>query len=218
MKANKVEILSGATEQGIAVGNTFDKYNSSNFLINAIMRGFTKTLVNFVDISHPSSINEIGCGEGYWTLYWKSYFGTNFHSRGCDFSQITIDIAKKNAVESGFDSNIFKQKSIYDLEAEDEHADLIICTEVLEHLEDPALALEKLQEITQKNIILSVPNEPIWRISNLMRLKYVSELGNTPGHLQHWSKASFVKLVSKYFTVLDCKQPFPFTIVLAKKK
>jgi hypothetical protein len=30
-----------------------------------------------------------------------------------------------------------------------------------------------------------VPREPIWRIGNMARGRYLGDLGNTPGHIQH---------------------------------
>ncbi|WP_207642472.1 hypothetical protein, partial [Desulfosporosinus sp. I2] len=66
------------------------------------------------------------------------------------------------------------------------------------------------------HIILSVPREPLWRILNLARGKYIPDLGNTPGHIQHWSKKSFLRLVNRYFDVLEVKSPLPWTMVLCR--
>jgi 2-polyprenyl-3-methyl-5-hydroxy-6-metoxy-1,4-benzoquinol methylase len=111
----------------------------------------------------------------------------------------------------------FVVKSIYDLSNE-ESSDLTICCEVLEHLEHPEAALQKLAEIAGDRIIISAPREPIWRMLNLCRLKYIGDLGNTPGHIQHWSSSSFISLVNKFFLIEDIKKPLPWTILLCKGK
>ena len=53
---------------------------------------------------------------------------------------------------------------------------------------------------------------------NLARGKYIKDLGNTPGHLQHWSKKSFITLVEKYFTVIEVKSPLPWTMLLCRQR
>ena len=98
---------------------------------------------------------------------------------------------------------------------------MVVCSEVLEHLEEPENALKKINEITADKgyILLSVPNEPIWRICNMARGKYLKQLGNTPGHIQHWSKRTFCKMLTKNnMRIIETKTPFPWTMVLIAKR
>jgi hypothetical protein len=67
-------------------------------------------------------------------------------------------------------------------------------------------------------VVVSVPREPIWCGLNMVRGKYFSKLGNTPGHIQHWSSSDFVNLVSKYFDVVEVKKPLPWTMLLCRVK
>ena len=113
--------------------------------------------------------------------------------------------------------NIIYKESIYSLQRESSSFDLVICLEVLEHLDDPEMALKELGRVTNKFCLLSVPNEPLWRIMNIMRVKYISNLGNTPGHINHWSRKKFLKLLSKYFKVINYKNSTPWIIVLVEK-
>ena len=96
----------------------------------------------------------------------------------------------------------------------DDTFDLIEAFHILEHLDKPNLALKELYRVTKKYCILSVPNEPIWRILNLLRGAYVRDLGNTEGHINHWSTSSFQKLVSSYFRIVKLATPLPWTILL----
>ena len=50
------------------------------------------------------------------------------------------------------------------------------------------LSLAEIRRVTTSHALLSVPREPIWRMLNFLRGKYWSSGGNTPGHLQHWSR------------------------------
>jgi 2-polyprenyl-3-methyl-5-hydroxy-6-metoxy-1,4-benzoquinol methylase len=177
------------------------------------MQGFESSLSELVQIAQPGSIHEIGCGEGYWTLRWAEQ---GIPVRGCDFSEHAIALAKDNANSRGLPLEMFTIKSIYDLIAENDQADLMVCCEVLEHLEDPEAGLQALQRVVGRYLIVSVPREPIWCGLNLARGKYLKALGNTPGHIQHWSKSSFIRLVSKYFKVMEVRSPLPWTMLLCQ--
>lgn len=210
-----VKIVGGATENGIVIGNTYDKYGSRNPIVKWMMNGFSSALAGLVEQAKPSTIHEVGCGEGYWVLRWTAQ---GYSARGCDFSTQVIDVARENAAQRGISADLFEPRSIYDLEAERDSADLVVCCEVLEHLEDPEMGLSALQRVTKGHLIISVPREPLWCVLNLARGKYISSLGNTPGHLQHWSQSGFVKLVSKYFDVIAVESPLPWTMLLCKRK
>lgn len=93
----------------------------------------------------------------------------------------------------------------------------MICSEVMEHLEYPEKALDMLKSVSSEYILLSVPNEPIWRILNVCRGKYLRQLGNTPGHIQHWSTKQFCRMLCENgCDIIAVKRPFPWTMVLVK--
>jgi 2-polyprenyl-3-methyl-5-hydroxy-6-metoxy-1,4-benzoquinol methylase len=148
-------------------------------------------------------------------LHWKK---SGISVRGCDISAQIIDLARTNAIRNEVDPYIFQQHSIYDLEADQDSADLVVCCEVLEHLAYPAAGLQALQRIVPRHLIVSVPNEPLWSILNLIRGKYVTDWGNTPGHIQSWSKSAFIHLISSYFDIISVKSPLPWTMLLCKNR
>lgn len=209
-----MKISGGLSEEGVISGNVFDKYGSRNPIVRALMAGFQSSLSQFVEVAAPHSIHEVGCGEGYWANKWKS---AGFDARGSDFSETVIQIAKRNAHDLGLSSDHLSVRSIYDLDPLCDSANLVVCCEVLEHLDDPATALRKLHSITERDIILSVPREPLWRILNVARGKYLSELGNTPGHIQNWSKTEFINLVGGFFSIKAVSSPVPWTMIHGQK-
>ncbi|MBA2880013.1 2-polyprenyl-3-methyl-5-hydroxy-6-metoxy-1,4-benzoquinol methylase [Desulfosalsimonas propionicica] len=206
-----MKISGGLKEEGVVVGNTYDKYGSGNPIERMLVKGFDNALSDLVKDAAPETIHEIGCGEGFWVLNWNK---EGFDARGSDFSSKVIDIARGNAVEKGVSPEIFKARSIYELSKNEDSADLVVCCEVLEHLENPEEGLATLARIARQHVILSVPREPLWRALNMMRFKYFASLGNTPGHVQHWSKSKFVQLVEKYFRVVRVRTPLPWSMVL----
>jgi ubiquinone/menaquinone biosynthesis C-methylase UbiE len=210
-----LKISHGLQDHGIVVGNVFDKYESRNPLVRGIMRQFNNSLAHLVAQAAPENIHELGCGEGHWVLEWAQQ---GIAARGSDFSEKVIAIARDNAVNAKLDPGMFSVRSIYEIEPGTDDADLIVCSEVLEHLADPLAGLAAIQRVASRHVILTVPREPIWRALNMARGAYWRSLGNTPGHLQHWSKRQFISLAQQFFEVVDLKTPLPWTMLLCKVK
>lgn len=201
-------------ENGIVAGNHYDKYNTRNPIARYLMNGFMRQLDVFVRQAGCADIHEIGCGEGELVLRLARQGG---RVRGSDFSHEIISLANRNAAAANV-SVEFKVASVYDLSPEQDAAELIICCEVLEHMEDPERALHLIQHLAKRYAIFSVPREPLWRVLNMVRGKYLADLGNTPGHVQHWSRRGFVSLVSRYFEVLEVRSPLPWTMLLCRRR
>lgn len=208
-----MNIAGGMRESSIVVGNYFDKYGSKNPLVRWIMHRFEQTLMELIQKAQPLSIHEVGCGEGYWVQRW---YRQGYQVRGCDFSTEVIALARANATGVGVPTKLFRVRSIYDLEMGEDSAELLVCCEVLEHLERPEEALEVLSRVAAKHVLLSVPREPLWRFLNILRCKYLGCLGNTPGHIQHWSRSEFLRTIDRYFEIVETRSPLPWTMVLCK--
>jgi len=106
------------------------------------------------------------------------------------------------------------KESLYELHRPDNSFDLVIVLEVLEHLKNPDRALRGICRVARKWVIVSVPREPLWRLMNLARLKYVKSMGNTPGHVHHWSSRAFRRFVGLHGVVREWRSPLPWTIIL----
>ena len=199
----------------VVTGNYFNKYETSNPIARRLVEGFLDTLSGLLSkVDDIDSIHEIGCGEGFLA---HTYASMATDIRGTDISPECIEMAKARAATGDFHIE-YKAQNVYDLNRENDSADLVICCEVMEHLEDSERALEILSDLTNKYLICSVPREPLWRILNFARGKYWGALGNTPGHLQHWSSRGFQKLISQRFEIIEVRQPLPWTFVFAKKR
>ena len=198
-------------EKGVVVGNVYDKHNARNPIVRWIMRGFYREFFSLMDSVPHISIHEVGCGEGYLLAQITNRYPESSVS-GSDISPTMIETAKTNLPQR----IKLVEKNIYQLTPEEDSAQLVVASEVLEHLENPLGALEVLSRIASPYCLLSVPREPLWRIMNMARGKYLGELGNTPGHVNHWSTGSFCSLVSNHFKVMEVRTPIPFTIVLCR--
>ena len=154
----------------------------------------------------------MGCGEGELTMRLAR---SGLTARGSDISDEVVAEARQRADAAGLEIP-FKAASITELEPEQDAAELIVCCEVLEHLDDPVQGLEILRGLARPWLIVSVPREPIWRTLNLARLSYVGALGNTPGHLNHWSKRAFLEFLSSGVEVVESRSPLPWTMALCR--
>lgn len=211
-----LRVSAGLEEQGVIVGNYYDKYGSRNPIVRRLMRGFEDALETLVHRSGARTIHEIGCGEGHWTINWAS---NGKSARGSDFSEQVIALARANADAAGVSDAVdFRVASIYDLTPAQDAAELVVCCEVLEHLDDPERALHVLRELARPWLLASVPREPIWSSMNMARGKYLASWGNTPGHVQKWSAATFVDFISSQFEIVAIKRPLPWTMVLARAR
>lgn len=194
-------------------GNYYDKYNTANPIAKIMLNNFKRELIRLCRQVNFDNIYEAGCGEGNLAFYLHEFFRKPVSAS--DFSNaITIE-AQARYKDTGID---FSTHSIYDLDNSIVSGDLFICCEVLEHLEYPEKALETVSRLNSEYFVFSVPNEPIWRILNLARGKYILSAGNTPGHIQHWNHNSFCTLVNKFFEIIENRRPFPWIMLLCKKK
>ena len=112
----------------------------------------------------------------------------------------------------------FEVASIYELPVEDKSFDLTIACEVLEHLENPEKALNELVRVTRSWVLLSVPSEPLWRTLNILRGRYLTSFGNTPGHLQNFTPNAIRGHVKTYFDIITERRPFPWMMFLLHPK
>jgi trans-aconitate methyltransferase len=104
--------------------------------------------------------------------------------------------------------------SIYDLSVLEPPYDLVMCCEVLEHLPDVPRALDQLASLGAKRLILTVPHEPFFMLSNLARLKNVTRLGKE--HVNHFTKASFKKLLEGRFRSVELVTSYPWILALVE--
>ena len=188
------------------------KYVSTNSISRRLIDNYFFALRSLLGRCEFDSLLEVGCGEGL--LLWRVADCLS----GKDVTAVDIDtdelaIAKRNAPFADL-----QIADAHSLPFSDGQFDLVFCCEVLEHLQDPAKALSELARVSRTYAILSVPNEPLWRMLNLLRGAYVRALGNTPGHVNHWSPWSFARFVSEHFDTVTRKHPTPWTMLLCKGK
>lgn len=201
-------------------GNLYDKYNTRNPVARAMFNGFLNAVFSLLDEpvrqagrANRPAIHEIGCGEGNLAAILKRRYGVDLIASDRD----KAIIAKAQSL-NGDEGIAFRDLSIYECRPEQDGADIVVCCEVLEHLEHPEKAIEAVRALRPDFALFSVPREPLWRVLNLARGKYASAFGNTPGHINHWSRAAFLRLLSGTFEVVGMRTPVPWLMALCRLK
>jgi SAM-dependent methyltransferase len=199
------------TGNAVPTGNTYDKYASSNPVERRLMHGFLDALEGTLPERPPAAVLEVGMGEGeVTTLVRDRYPDTRIV--GVDLPDLDLAAEWRTRGLTGVFADIAR------LPFPSRQFDLVVGIEVLEHVPDPAAALAELDRLCRGDLVVSVPREPVWRVANMARGKYLAALGNTPGHVQHWSSRRFAGLIGRRFDVVTVRRPFPWTMVHARSR
>jgi 2-polyprenyl-3-methyl-5-hydroxy-6-metoxy-1,4-benzoquinol methylase len=206
--------VSGVTvsEDGVVTGNTYDKYGSSNPLVRRLMAGFERDVDELLELAAPSSVLDFGCGEGVLVHRWARRLDA-CRLVGIDLEERSIQAGWAERRAPNLEYRVLQDANLPF--AANEFA-LVSAIEVLEHVPDPEHTLGEMARCAERHLLVSVPREPLWRMLNIARGAYWRALGNTPGHLNHWSRRSFVKLLSRHGEVVEVRSPFPWTMLLVR--
>jgi SAM-dependent methyltransferase len=188
------------------------KYATANPVSRILIRRFVDRVRALVERTPFALAADVGCGEGVLLGRLGNVWA--------DRPVVAVDIDPREVCLARANAPVVLPTvaSAYALPFRAASFDLVICSEVLEHLDRPAAAIDELWRIARTTVVLSVPNEPLWRMLNLARGAYLRALGNTPGHVNHWTPRGFVRSVERRFHVEAVVSSLPWTIVLGRRK
>jgi SAM-dependent methyltransferase len=204
--------VSAVEPQAVPTGNTYDKYGSENPVVKRLMAGFHASLDELWDVAQPRSVLDVGCGEGVLTSEWAERLSDG-RIVGIDLDDPKLraewDKRRRPNLE-------YRAEEATRLSFADGEFDMATAIEVLEHVPQPEQTLAEMARVASRWLLVSVPREPIWRMVNMARGAYWSSLGNTPGHVNHWTKVGFKSLLTQFGAVEEMRSPFPWTMLLVK--
>ena len=198
--------------EGTVTGNTYDKYGSRNPVVRRLMAGFERSLADLFLRAAPGSVLDVGCGEGVLTQRWAQQLEGRVV--GLDLEDPALQAEWERRRAPNLEYRAMKAEH---LPFGDGEFDLATAIEVLEHVPDPEHTVSEMARVARGgHLLVSVPREPLWRGLNMARGAYLRDLGNTPGHVNHWSKRSFVELLSRHGEIVEARSPFPWTMTLVR--
>jgi ubiquinone/menaquinone biosynthesis C-methylase UbiE len=198
--------------RGVPTGNTFDKYGSGNPLVRRLMAGFERTLQELLQAGAPESVLDVGCGEGVLTEDWARRLpASRVVGLDLDDPKLRAHWAQRARPNLEFVASPAER-----LPYADGEFDLVAAIEALEHIPDPEQTVAEMARVASGHLLVSVPHEPLWRLLNVARGAYLRQLGNTPGHVNHWTKRSFVAMLARHGEVVQARSPFPWTMLLVR--
>lgn len=210
--------IGNKVSNGMKIGKSFrkstnfEKHTTKNPVGKLFLNNFLNTVVKTIKPLNIDSVLDVGCGEGF-TLHRliKEKIGKEFE--GVEADEAAIKLGKKL-----YPRLEIKKGDIYKLPYKSNAFDLVVCTEVLEHLENPKKAYRELIRVSKKYILISVPNEPFFTWQRIARLQNILHLGAHPEHIQHWTIPAFTKFVKvRGVKLITRKFPIPWTMVVLKK-
>jgi SAM-dependent methyltransferase len=199
--------------EGTVTGNTYDKYGSTNPVVRRLMAGFEGTLDELFTQADAQSLLDVGCGEGVLTHRWAQRLGDQKRVVGIDLDDPALHAEWAKRTAPNLEYRVMKAEN---LPFADDEFDAAAAIEVLEHVPDAEHTVAEMARVAKRWLLVSVPREPLWRGLNMARGAYWKDLGNTPGHLNHWSKRSFVALLARHGEVVQARSPFPWTMLLVR--
>jgi ubiquinone/menaquinone biosynthesis C-methylase UbiE len=200
------------TTAAVPTGNAFDKYGSTNPLVRRLMAGFERTLTDLFGMAEPKTVLDVGCGEGVLTERWAESLADG-KVVGIDLDDPKLAAEWATRERPNMEFRTFEPGP---LPFDDDAFDLVAAIEVLEHVPDPSRTVSEMARVARSHLLVSVPHEPLWRMLNVARGAYLRELGNTPGHLNHFSRRAFVRLLAAHGEVIETRSPFPWTMLLVR--
>jgi len=194
----------------VALGNTYDKVSTKSGVERRLVDGFDAAFASLV----PEKVDrclEVGCGEGH-----------QMRSLAESHPEATltgVDIAGPDWLgEHHEKGSAISTADAAALPFGDRTFDLVIALEVLEHVDEPRTVLSEIARVANDVVIISVPWEPVWCAGNLLRGRYITKLGNTPGHLNHFTRRGLLRAVGEFFDVEAVRKPLPWTFVRARAR
>ena len=204
--------MTGQVAEAVPTGNTYDKYGSQNPVVKRLMAGFHRDLDRLLSRAAPASVLDVGCGEGVLSERFADRLQQG-HVMGIDLEDPALREEWSRRSRANLEFRSFPGGALPFADAE---FDMACALEVLEHVPDPSLTLSEMVRVAQRWVLVSVPREPLWRSLNMARGAYLRDLGNTPGHVNHWSKRGFVEFVGRHGRIEEVRSPFPWTMLLVR--
>lgn len=156
------------------------------------LQSVMEVLYKLVESTNPKTVLDAGCGEGFVSHYLAMRNGS-MSITGVDVQAQAIEFAKKEFGETV----TYRLGSLYALPFSDNSFDTVLCSQVLEHVDDVETAVAELKRVARRFVVITVPREPYFKFANdFARAIRFSE---DPGHVNFWTSSDFQIFMRVHF-------------------
>lgn len=145
------------------------------------------------------NIIDIGCGSGFKLMKYFSDYNTIGYEVEPSITFLKSKYPDRVWVNSGESEISFNYKDKYE-------CDIIICADVIEHIQNPDNLLNYLKSFNTKLIIISTPCRDILckseRFKNIYGNSYYGPPVNT-SHVREWTYKELIEYLSKHFNIKE---------------
>jgi len=143
------------------------------------------------------NIVDVGCGSGFKLIkYLGNYNTIGVETEPC-YTFLKNKYPNRNWLLSGKKETSFSNEPLLD------KPDLVICSDVIEHIIDPDELIKYLISLNALHYIISTPCRQ--RLLDLKRFRSAKPLGppTNKGHVREWTMSEFKEYISKSFNILQ---------------
>ncbi len=185
------------------------KYTQPNRLYQWHLHAFLERVYQLLDQTDAQSVLDAGCGEGFVTRYLAQQ-NPAWRLTGVDLSREAIAYAQEHFGELAR----FCTGSLYKLPFSDNSFDTVLCSEVLEHLDDTRRAVNELKRVARRYVLITVPREPYFKWFNDMGRRL--GVSPDPGHVNFWTKKTFQDFIKSHFNAPVFARKHVYQMALAE--
>lgn len=185
--------------------SNYAKFQTRNPVVRRLIDRFYARLEAIVEPLAPRSVLDAGCGEGETLARLERLLPERVAAVDISAEAVAFTARRHSRVDA-------REASLDELPYGEDAFELVLCLEVLEHLRDPAAGLAALARVGSRDLVISVPHEPWFRIGSLLRGKYLRGLGNHPEHLNHWNAGTLREFLEERTEVVSLGSSFPWLL------
>jgi 2-polyprenyl-3-methyl-5-hydroxy-6-metoxy-1,4-benzoquinol methylase len=172
-----------ATSVLVHDSNNLRKWEYGNGLYQRVLARYLDRMADLLARANPEAVLDAGCGEGY-VYRGLTARGVRASWGGVDASAAAVEFAAARNTECAWSVGDLRRMS-----QASASADLVLCSQVLEHIPQPERVRDELARVSAKWLLLSVPLEPVFR--SICALTVAAGVGQDPGHVNFWTPRAF---------------------------
>jgi 2-polyprenyl-3-methyl-5-hydroxy-6-metoxy-1,4-benzoquinol methylase len=165
--------------------NMEEVYHSKNPLVSFVHTQRLEKIIEAIPGDGKKRVLDAGCGEGHLISMMHDRF-PSFEYAGIDITDVALQKARERCKYA-----TLTKMDLDDIKYPDGHFDVVICTEVLEHIYEYRAVIEELKRVTKRGglLIITHPNEVAWTMSRLVLGRNPIRVPDhvnafTPGHIR----------------------------------